>query len=261
MKQIAWIGGMLGIIVFAGACTLFQDAHVKQGHELFLYYCAHCHGDGGKGNGYNAKNIDPKPRDLTDSREKYIGEQSNEDIYTTLSRDIKEESESKDTENWVPATMPTFKYTLSDLERWEIVAYVRTLQKNDAGKVDFTKPLESKLPPIKVEPLKGFAELASNKKAELAAQGQHLFEKKFVCLSCHTVNGKGGQVGPDLSRSGFRLNPAWIYKWIKSPQMVVANSAGLNKTKMPNFGMTDDEALAITAYLNTLNDPGPPSSS
>ena len=39
-----------------------------QGKHLFDHYCATCHGDGGKGDGQNASNLDPAPPDLTTSK-------------------------------------------------------------------------------------------------------------------------------------------------------------------------------------------------
>jgi mono/diheme cytochrome c family protein len=40
----------------------------QQGKILYTKYCAICHGDQGKGDGFNAYNLDPKPRDFTDPR-------------------------------------------------------------------------------------------------------------------------------------------------------------------------------------------------
>ena len=40
----------------------------RQGKFLFTKYCAVCHGEDGKGDGFNAYNLDPKPRDFTDAR-------------------------------------------------------------------------------------------------------------------------------------------------------------------------------------------------
>jgi mono/diheme cytochrome c family protein len=253
MKPVIGLtAAVLAVAVVAGGYVFFEDAHVAKGRTLFQYYCAHCHGPKGKGDGFNAEFLDPHPRDLTDSREEYLGPQTNEEVYETLSRDIKEEQDVPDEEVWVPATMPTFKYTLSDAERWSIVAFVRTLQKNEAGNVDFTAEMDAVRPKITVAPLTGFAEMSADKRAALAEKGRHLFEKKFVCSSCHRINGKGGQVGPDLSRSGIRLSPTWVYRWIKYPQSI------MRKTKMPNFGMSDEEALAITAYLSTVHETAPP---
>jgi mono/diheme cytochrome c family protein len=39
-----------------------------QGKQLFDQYCATCHGDGGKGDGQNASNLNPTVPDLTTSR-------------------------------------------------------------------------------------------------------------------------------------------------------------------------------------------------
>lgn len=39
-----------------------------QGKHLFDQYCATCHGDGGRGDGQNASNLNPPPPDLTTSK-------------------------------------------------------------------------------------------------------------------------------------------------------------------------------------------------
>jgi mono/diheme cytochrome c family protein len=40
----------------------------SQGRQLFGQYCATCHGDGGKGDGQNASNLNPPVPDLTTSK-------------------------------------------------------------------------------------------------------------------------------------------------------------------------------------------------
>ena len=79
---------MLGLIGMTTGCTLFDNEFVATGRKLFNYYCADCHGETGEGNGFNAEFLDPRPRDLTDSKEKYLAGQTNEKIYETLSRDL-----------------------------------------------------------------------------------------------------------------------------------------------------------------------------
>ena len=86
----------------------------------------------------------------------------------------------------------------------------------------------------------------------LIEEGKILYSDKYGCDSCHAIGGVGGVVGPELDRAGFRMNATWIYQWIRSPQ------AMKRKTRMPNLGLTDEHARAITAYLGTLR-AAPPS--
>jgi cytochrome c1 len=44
-------------------------------------------------------------------------------------------------------------------------------------------------------------------------------------------------------------NADWLYRWVKNTQAIDPH------TKMPTLGLTDKEALAIVAYLNTLRAP------
>lgn len=86
---------------------------------------------------------------------------------------------------------------------------------------------------------------------EQAKIGENLYFAKYGCHGCHSINGEGGLVGPELDRAGFRLNPTWVYRWILYPQ-------GMKKhTRMPNLGISKDDAKALTYYLGTLRAPKP----
>ena len=129
MLAIAAVAMVVGVT----GCALFQNEHVRKGHELYAYYCSHCHGDHGKPNeGFNWKLMpDPKPKDLSNKDE--MSTLKDEEIFQTISRDMKDTTPGSgdkigDDEFGVP-TMPTFKYTLSEEELWSLVAYVRTLGK------------------------------------------------------------------------------------------------------------------------------------
>jgi cytochrome c2 len=84
---------------------------------------------------------------------------------------------------------------------------------------------------------------------DLAAQGEKLFWEKYPCFTCHQIQGKAGgaAVGPDLTEVWKRLNPAWMVQWIKNPQSFEP------ATLMPNLGVTDDEAIALVAYLESVS--------
>ncbi len=83
---------------------------------------------------------------------------------------------------------------------------------------------------------------------ELAAEGKVLFEKKG-CMACHIRGDKGGYVGPSFTAgalAGDKLQAGWVFKWLKNPQAIVPG------VLEPNYNLSDEEALAITAYLMSL---------
>ncbi len=253
--------GLAGLAIFSMAsCALFQSKEVSKGRKMFAYYCAHCHGEKGQGNGYNAKNLDPPPRDLTDSIEPYMGEASNEDIFNAIKNGVagisnaghvspgipKEDESEEDDEGHGSPLMPYWGFTFSEDEIWSLVAYVRTLHPNDAEKVKL--PENPDVKKLRFEPVTkpDLNILSGPDRSKLVETGQKLYEDKYACQSCHRLGEAGGMVGPELSRAGFRLNSEWVYRWIKYPQSIQQH------TKMPNFGMPNEDAIAITAYLSTL---------
>ena len=122
------VAGLVGIwALVAGGCASEQQ---RKGHELYAHYCMHCHGESGRQNeGFNWSSMpDPKPKDLSNKSE--MGTFKDEDIFNTISRDMKDTSPGGDKigdDDFAVPTMPTFKYTLSEDEVWAIVGYVRTL--------------------------------------------------------------------------------------------------------------------------------------
>lgn len=78
-----------------------------------------------------------------------------------------------------------------------------------------------------------------------------LFERNFGCTACHkAVNlagkPKGGISGPSLVDAGNRLNPDWIYHWLKN------SGAFISKGRMPLFNLEDETAIQISKYIMTL---------
>ena len=128
---VAWVWALVTV----AGCTNEQGG---KGHELYGHYCSHCHGESGKQNeGFNWSSMpDPKPKDLTNKSE--MSTLKDEDIFNTISRDMKDTSEEGGDEigddDFAVPTMPTFKYTLSEEEIWAIVGYVRGLH---GGKMEF----------------------------------------------------------------------------------------------------------------------------
>lgn len=246
------VAAVAAIVGLAG-CALFESEQVGKGRKLYAYYCSHCHGESGKpGQGFNWKLMpDPKPKDLSNKEE--MSTLKDAEIFETISRDMKDTTPKigdkiGDDEFAVP-TMPTFKNTLSEEELWSLVAFVRTLHGMKLEKTDFAS-LKKERPKGAPVP-KPVMAVTPSEEAKLAERGKQLYLNKYGCNACHKVGETGGEVGPALDRAGFRLNPSWVFRWIKYPQSMKP------ETKMPNLGVNDDDAKAIMFYLKTLNAPPP----
>jgi protein SCO1/2 len=88
--------------------------------------------------------------------------------------------------------------------------------------------------------------------------GQALFKK--ICAPCHTV-GVGDRVGPDLRGVAERHSPEWLTRFIRFPEKVRAEkdpaamemAARFPGVRMPNLGLTDLDAIDLTAFLRSEN--------
>lgn len=239
------------LILFALISAGCENKYVAKGHKVFSRYCAPCHGEGGDGLGYNASNMDPLPRDLTDSDEDYMVKLSNDEIFEVLQLG----GYGVD----LSGGMPVWGKVFSEEELWSLVAYVRTLHPNEGNEITFVKP-DSKEPVFdtkrvrypKVREKKFYDLLESLAADEEAFEGQvALGEEIFAevgCNACHKVNGEGGTLGPDLSGAGFMLQTQFIFRWILNPQSFIS------KTRMPNLDLNEEDAFAVSLYVSTLKE-------
>jgi cytochrome c oxidase cbb3-type subunit 3 len=125
-----------------------DPAAIKAGMGIFRARCADCHG------------VDARGVRGPDISRVWAEGRTDAGLFQTLRDGV------RDTE------MPSVGTRTSDIEIWQILAYVRTL-------AAATSP----------DPPRGNAE-----------NGERIFRAN--CASCHRVNGKGGRLGPDLSRIG-----------------------------------------------------------
>lgn len=87
----------------------------RQGSVLYVKYCAVCHGKEGKGDGFNAFNLDPRPRDLSDST--YMAALSDEQILQTISGGGRSVNKSP--------LMPSYGWTIDNRQARYVAAYIR----------------------------------------------------------------------------------------------------------------------------------------
>ena len=87
---------------------------------------------------------------------------------------------------------------------------------------------------------------------QAAVDGAGLYGQLF-CASCHaTQNSKGilmgGDLAPELTRVGNKVNPDWLRRWLRAPQGYDS------KTRMPRYRYDDKQLALLTAYLLTKKD-------
>ena len=95
----------------------------RQGSVLYTKYCAVCHGKEGKGDGFNAFNLDPRPRDLSDSS--YMAALSDNQIVQTIAGGGRSVNKSP--------LMPSYGWTIDGRQIRYIAAYLRTFSAGQPG--------------------------------------------------------------------------------------------------------------------------------
>lgn len=86
-------------------------------------------------------------------------------------------------------------------------------------------------------------------KDDPVARGKAAFAA-YNCQLCHTVDGEGGTLGPDLTFVGFRKEAAFLDTWLKDP------GAWKKHVSMPNFRLADPIRADLVAYLSSLDGSG-----
>lgn len=166
-------------LVQQGSDNLKDPKVLSEGARLFATNCgnAYCHGTGGAGGGA------PRVR----------------------GRDLEAKYVFKSIVNGIPGSaMPSFKSELSEQQVWSVVAFV-TSDSKTTPTIDSSKasPVDSSVKPI--EPPAGApSALTGNPLA-----GKAIFfdsSKPKSCHACHSINGEGTAIGPDLS--GLSGKPA-----------------------------------------------------
>jgi mono/diheme cytochrome c family protein len=139
---------LLALILVAVAYTFYQEnkpwvipeeakgrknplqpsaAALKSAKALYKESCANCHGDNGKGDGFEALRYDPKPADFTDAR--HMNTVTDGALFYQISQGRK--------------PMPSFKKRMTEDQRWQLVLLVRSFGQpivSSEKKADVTAP-------------------------------------------------------------------------------------------------------------------------
>ena len=98
---------------------------------------------------------------------------------------------------------------------------------------------------------------AWEKRPDVIVQGETRFRQMF-CTTCHSLAvtraGEtkliGGDIGPELTKVGSKVNPDWLAAWLRNPQSYLAHA------EMPRYQWSDQDLYVVTRYLQSkLTDP------
>jgi mono/diheme cytochrome c family protein len=101
--------------------TKIGDA--SRGRVIFGIQCVVCHGEEGRGDGPTAASLDPRPRDFQDSR--IMGARTDQDLVTVILDGGPAAGKS--------SLMPPWEGILDEQEIQDVVAYIRSLGRKEAG--------------------------------------------------------------------------------------------------------------------------------
>jgi mono/diheme cytochrome c family protein len=91
---------------------------LELGKQTFDWYCSGCHGAAGAGDGFNAFNLDPRPRDLSNAA--FQKSKSDDDLRDVIRRGGSGVGLS--------SLMPPWGHTLNSRQVDAVVLYVRTMR-------------------------------------------------------------------------------------------------------------------------------------
>src|SRR5437899_8648305 len=170
----------------------------KLGEYQFRSNCAFCHGLGARGGG--------RGPDLTRANKRHGT--SDAEIYHNIHDGIPGTAMPAATNGGIGVGM-------SDEEIWQVITYIRSLEKKTSA-----------------------AETGNS------AHGKELFYGVAGCGTCHMVNGKGGRLGPDLSSTGASRSIEYLEESVRRPSKRLAT--GLSEP-MKDFSQEYETATVVTS--------------
>lgn len=210
---------------------------IDEGEKVYEKRCSQCHGIEGRGDGFAADRFNPRPANFARGKFKYastIKEElpTDDDLFRTVSKGL-------------PGTgMPAWESVLSEKERRQVIAYIKTFsskfaeQEGPLKMIDFGK----KIPPSK----------------ESLAKGKELFFK-MECNRCHGDEGRSdGKNAAELPIRPRNFTKGWTFRRGNSPEEIFQRiTRGI--IAMPSFAKgenvetTEEERWHIANYVNSLS--------
>jgi len=136
----------------------------------------------------------------------------------------------KDPQKYFPKTkMPNFQ--LTDEEAKTLTDFLMTFK---------TFPSNAELETLP----KILAEETKTGQEKIVELGSTKF-REARCISCHSINGKGGYAANDLGKVASKISAEWLYNYIKNPKKFQPDVV------MPRYRLNEETLTAIVAYMES----------
>jgi mono/diheme cytochrome c family protein len=207
--------------------SLDEPAQLLRGAGLYHAHCAQCHGGPGAAPAVHGMSMQPVPGPLVDAAMRW----KPRELYWITRHGIK------------MSGMPAWEARLNEADTWAVVAFLTRMPGLDARAYrELTATQPAPAPAVTVQAAGGNAR-----------RGKRILAQ-YACQSCHRIPGVTGSevdVGrplDDLARrpviaGTLPTSQANLIRWIRNPQSVDPDTA------MPNMGVSERDALDISAYL------------
>lgn len=228
--------------------ALFATQDTTAGKAVYQKWCAGCHGDAGGGDGEAARYMLPHPRDFTGAIYQ---------IRSTASGELPTDADLlRAIDLGLPGTaMPGWKTRLSDRERRDVLAYLKTFSTFFADTTIKPKAIEFSRAP------------GGGGGAEALRVGRQFYDS-IGCRKCHGDQGRGdGPSAPTLKDDAGRpifaadLGENWRFNGGGSAEDIYHRlRTGLDGTPMPSFSdlldqkfLTDEQLWRVAQYVRSLS--------
>ncbi len=246
-RLVGWTVSVALLAVYPSNRLSAQDT--LAGKRVYEKWCAGCHGDGA-GDGPAAAYMLPRPRDFTGAIYK---------IRSTASGQLPTDADlMRAIDLGLPGTaMPAWKGRLSDGERRDVMAYLKTFSAFFADTSQRVEPLTFGTAPPS----------GGGTSAEALTVGRQFYDS-IGCGKCHGSQGRGdGPSAPTLKDdAGFPIFAAdlhqnWQFRGGGTVEDIYRRlRTGLDGTPMPSFSdlidqkfLTDEELWRLAQYVRSLS--------
>lgn len=237
---------LAAIVLLRAPCSLAQDT--TAGKVVYQKWCAGCHGDNGAGDGAGARHMIPPPRDFTGAIYQ---------IRSTPSGQLPTDADlRRSIEEGLPGTaMPGWKSRLSDRQRRDVLAYIKTFSTFFTDTTQRPQPITFGSPP------------GGGSSAEVLRVGRQFYDS-IGCRKCHGDQGRGdGPSAPTLKDDAqhpmfaANLHENWRFNGGGTVEDIYQRlRTGLDGTPMPSFSdlienkfLTDEQLWRVAQYVRSLS--------